>query len=216
MDILKPGEELVVSTTDHRSGDLGFGGVNDAYDLYLVKSGTGNYILIVFMKVQFFFVDAGKLKWTFAEKNSFVTQWEEAIKSTWGRRTLKRLESGRTVSLDFRFETQIEGWMLDHWELTVKRIPRGAFNVSKVNPVLGNVFLDSEDFNLVPKGNGQKQRGVVHEFGHMLGIDDEYKADSPYSKDYRSIMNSGEVVGERHDAVYVKWLEKVLLEGKIN
>ena len=215
MDIPRSGEELLASTTDYRSGSLGFFGVNDAYDLYLVKSSSDNYLLIVFMKIQFFFEDNGELKWTFAEKNSFVHQWKNDIQSTWGKRTIKRLESGKTVGIDFRFETQIEGWMLDHWEITVKRIPKGNFNTSAVNPLIGNVYLDSEDLILVPKGKGQKQRASTHELGHMLGIKDEYK-DSPHIKDYKSIMNRGETIMARHDAVYMKWLDKVLLEKNIN
>jgi hypothetical protein len=84
-----------------------------------------------------------------------------------------------------------------------------------VNTGSGNVSLDSEDLTLVRKGHGQRQRGVVHEFGHMLGINDEYISSSTYKTDYRSIMNRGESVKPRHDAVYMKWLDKKLKENGI-
>lgn len=63
---LKPGERLIAKETDYTSGSIGyFGrGVNDAYDLYLVEEVTGNYILILFMKLQFLLENSSSLKWT--------------------------------------------------------------------------------------------------------------------------------------------------------
>ena len=217
MNILKPGEELIASEKNYRAVYIEPMSVDNAYDLYLVRVSSGNYILIVFMKLQFFFENNGKLKWTFFEKNSFISQWKDSIQTTWGGRTVKRLASGRTISVDFRFETQIEGWMRDHWELTVKRTRKWDAESSRTNAFLGNVYLESEDITLVPKGNGQKQRGSVHEFGHMLGIIvDEYREGGQHAKDYKSVMNRGEAIESRHDATYMRWLDKVVAEKGIN
>lgn len=42
-------------------------------------------------------------------------------------------------------------------------------------PSNGKVQLDSEDLTTVSKAKGFKQKGgAVHEFGHMLGLLDEY------------------------------------------
>jgi hypothetical protein len=41
--------------------------------------------------------------------------------------------------------------------------------------IRGNVWLDSEDPVMTPKRPSVRQRGVIHEFGHMIGLEDEYK-----------------------------------------
>ncbi len=213
MSILMAGETEIASETDIRAGTIGIGGVNDAFDLYLVKLKNSNYKLVVFMKVQFFFEDGNGGKWKLAEKISFVNNWKFAIQTKWGGRLIKTLKLKKTVSIDFRFKTQIGGWMLDHWEITVEKVKK--FAVSSVNPVTGNVSLDSLDLKLTRKKGGGWQRGVVHEFGHMLGLDDEYKKNSTHHKDYKSVMNGGETILKRHDTPYMKWLEKVLKEKGI-
>ena len=198
---------------------LGFGesliakGSFDNYDLYLVKLKNsnqvvnGNYKLISFMKVQFFFENSGGPKWTADAKKKFVNDWQSAVKSAWGNHVLKTLSNGKRITLDFRFETQIEGVMWDHWEITVRSIPAGSFAVSSVRDAfINNVTLDTEDFGGGGGGGGQSQRGAVHEFGHMLGLDDEYKKRSRHKNDYRSIMNSGETVLNRHTSRLMHWL----------
>lgn len=145
---------------------------------------------------------------------TFVSQWTTAVKSAWGNRTLKTLKSGKKVTIDFRFRTQVEGWMMDHWEVTVTKVPK--FARSSVNPVTGNVALDSLDLVMTPKSGNSFQRGVVHEFGHMLGLADEYHRGHPHAMDYRSVMNSGEHVLSRHDMPYMRWLEDTLKKLNIN
>jgi len=213
MPILIAGETEISSETDVRAGTIGICGINDVFDLYLVKLANNNYKLIIFMKVQFFFDDGDGGKWTFHEKVSFINRWKFAIQTKWGGRLIKTLKSGKTVDIDFQFKTQIAGWMFDHWEITVEKVKK--FAVSSVNPVMGNVSLDSLDLKLTLKKGGGRQRGVVHEFGHMLGLADEYKKSSPFNKDYKSIMNGGELIFKRHDSPYMKWLEDKLQEKGI-
>ncbi|HND56561.1 MAG TPA: hypothetical protein PLV92_29285, partial [Pirellulaceae bacterium] len=58
-------------------------------------------------------------------------------------------------------------------------------------------------------GASMKQRGTVHEFGHMLGLRDEYDTakDNPYwTGDADSVMNKGEIVRARHYAPFAAWL----------
>lgn len=196
---IKPGETEVASDT---------WGLWEKYDLYLVRTPADDYRLVVYMKVQFFFEDDDA--WTKAAKRQFVTRWEQAVQSRWGNRTVKHLKNGKRVSLEFQLDTQIEGWMWDHWEISVTRIPKGAFRTSSVNWLTKNVTLDSEDLVLTPKGRGHRQRGAVHEFGHMLGLDDEYLPGGPHVKDYRSVMNRGEQVLGRHDTGFLKWLDEQL------
>jgi hypothetical protein len=221
MNVLRPGEELIARETDFRSGTSRSSSVNDAYDLYLARQRSGDYVLIGFMKVQFFFRDGNSntLKWTVFEKNDFVTRWQQTIQTTWGGRVIKPLRNGKKVRVDFRFQTRIGGWMLDHWELTVRKVE--SFTVSSVMPGRGNAELDSRDLTPAPKrknpqtGVIYRQRGAVHEFGHMLGLDDEYEPNNPHKNDYASVMNAGETIYPRHDAVYMGWLNETLAEKRI-
>lgn len=180
------------------------------YDLYLIKTGT-THKLIVFMKVQFFFEDSGNNSWTQAQKTAFVSAWQSDIQSAWGTPTLTNDKAGAAVALEFRFHTQIDGWMWDHWELTVTKIGSGGFQQSWVrNGMFFNSSqLDSEDVRLTAKGHGQSQRGTVHEFGHMLGLGDEYNGGA-HNTDYRSVMNRGEHIYPRHRQVLKAWADKQL------
>jgi hypothetical protein len=50
---------------------------------------------------------------------------------------MKHLLPTRWIYLDFRFQTQIGGWMQDHWEITVIKLPKNGRNVSVTYPVMG-------------------------------------------------------------------------------
>ena len=191
-------------------------GFNDAYDLYLVEDVKGDLVLIIFMKLQFIFNDSSNFKWLDIEKRDFVKKFTLEVNKKWGNmRILKILSTGKIVHIDFRFNTWIGGFSIsEHWEIHISKIKKGTFGRSSVNAKLGYVNLDSEDLNYASKGGGFKQRGAIHEFGHMLGLDDEYKVGSPHEKDYSSIMNRAESVNYRHDLVYVSWLDKLLIKHK--
>lgn len=207
-----PTKELILSEKNITSGSLK---VNDAFDLRLYKLVSGNYELEVFMKVQFFFEGNALHKWTGAEKSLFVKTWERDIKKAWGNKKIKTLGSGKHVTLNFDFDTQIGGWMFDHWEVTVTKIKAGSFRTSYVAYKKGQVTLDSEDLVPVNKGAKTPQRGAVHEFGHMLGLDDEYIKGSKHKHDTSSIMHSSEVIRPRHNSTLMKWLNNAITIKKI-
>lgn len=198
---------LVAHEGDVTAGALS---VNNAYDLKLWRMPDGSYDLVIFMKLQFFFESGDGGDWSDAERKKFLLDWEVAVKMAWSGRRIKPLQSGKFVSVRLEFKIQEGGWMWDHWEITVTKIAAGSFRTSYVNTRDGNVELDSEDLVPVPKGGGQMQRGAVHEFGHMLGLDDEYPSSSPYTTDSAAVMNSGEQMRPRYNDTLFSWTERKL------
>ncbi|MCH5721028.1 immune inhibitor A domain-containing protein [Niabella hibiscisoli] len=148
------------------------------------------------------------------EKRNFITQWEQNVKSAWNYKIIKILSGGLNVVLDLKFKTQIEGiWLHDHWELSVMKAQK--FARSYVNTFSGNSQLDTQDLIVTPKNFGLGQRGAVHEFGHMLGLPDEYEKQSAWYADKNSIMNNGEVVKGRHLSEFRSWIDKKLQKHAI-
>jgi hypothetical protein len=211
---LMPDEECIDYESDVTAGELS---VNDAYDLYLIAKGKEpkNYTLVCFMNLQFFFQDTGKLVWTDQEKKDYISKWEKSIRVVWAYKILKSLKDGRKIVLDFKFKTKTEGvWLSDHWELSVRKTSED-WAQSYVSTHMGNSQLDDKDLNFAEKPSGEKQRGSVHEFGHMLGLDDEYLKGSVWINDKKSVMNNGEIVMGRHLTFFAAWLNKKLTKHKI-
>ncbi len=221
---LKKNETIIAQSTKYRRDANWFSRAftNDAfYDLYLAEISGNNYILIIFMKIQFIFEDDPKRKWNLKEKKIFAMRFAHSINAVWGNnKIIKRLENGKHVYLDFRFETLIGGFCLnENWEINVKKLPKGVvFLRSQVEMTNGTASLDSGDFKSMLKKSVGKvnytQRGAVHEFGHMLDLGDEYEVGS-YTRDFGSIMNAGEKIRDRHNLEYLEWVEKVLKEKNI-
>ncbi len=214
--ILIPAGEVVAHEGDVTGGDLK---ANDAYDLTLVRQADGNFILVMSMKLQFFFDDVGASKWTKEEKTKFVTDWERVVRATWDNMILKGLPNGKVVKLQVMFSTQIGGFMLDHWEISVRKTPAGSQFRSYVNTVTGNVALTINDNQVTVRsvrGQGNySQVTSVHEFAHMLGLDDEYGPlfggkKGPHGGDYGSLLNIGSNVRSRHTNHMVLWIDKAL------
>jgi len=211
---LMPDEECIDFETDVTAGELS---ANDAYDLYLIAKGKDpkKYTLVCFMNLQFFFEDTGKLVWSEQEKKNYISKWEQSVRAVWSYKILKTLKDGRKIVLDFKFKTKIEGfWLSDHWELSVKKISQD-FGQSSVTTFTGNSQLDDKDLNFAQKPSGEMQRGSTHEFGHMLGLDDEYTKGNVWINDKKSVMNNGEVVKGRHLTYFRNWLDKKLIKHKI-
>ncbi len=67
-----------------------------------------------------------------------------------------------------------------HFRMDVTRIPKGRWTGSSVTTHAGAgveknfATLDSEDLTKTPKGGSEGQFGAVHEFGHMVGLGDQY------------------------------------------
>lgn len=188
-------------------------GKNGNFDISLFKMADGHYVIEIFLKLQFFFIDGDEAatgwktktsyKWTSSEKNTFMTSWHKTIKKFWQKVHAGKLKNGADVCVDVAFYIQEGGWLWDHFEIDVKKIPEGAFRGSAVQQSVfsADVNLDSQD--LSPKASGQL--AAIHEFGHMIGLPDEYKKSSPHYSDTDSIMNSGTRLKTRHFEHLIKW-----------
>jgi len=213
--------QMIATEADVTAGELK---VNDAYDLTLLKKPDGNYELQLFMKIQFFFKDDGISRWNKLQQQAFITNWESIIRNSWDNIVIRVLSAGETVALKLKFQIQIDGFMLDHWEITVKKVPPGSTFRSYVDTYRGNVMLTENDNNIVirhvaKKGN-YRQTTSVHEFGHMLGLDDEYGPlfggdKGAHNNDFGSLMNVGSNIRNRHKSSLINWLNDVLSENKI-
>lgn len=188
---------------------------NDAYDLALWQLPNGDLELLLFMKIQFFFEAGSGGNWAAAERQKFMSDWKIAVASAWSQRNVRRLKRGGRVHLRVTFAIQEGGWMADHWEVTVTKIKPGEFRTSYVDSSNGNVVLDSQDLTPVSKTDPScLQRGAVHEFGHMMGLLDEYK-DSGHIADTSSVLHGCESVRPRHVLGPMQWLDAKLKKLRI-
>jgi hypothetical protein len=137
---------------------------------------------------------------------------------------IKNAQCNKQVKLKLDFDIQTDGIMFDHWEITVKKVPPGSVFRSFVRPGMRDVTLTENDNGVTVRkvrnsGNFQ-QITSAHEFGHMIGFDDEYGplfgGDSgQHNKDYASIMNIGSNVKKRHTMYLLNWINRVLTNKKI-
>jgi len=91
--------------------------------------------------------------------------------------------------------------------LNITKIPEGKFASSYVTHYIdasGNalnqlnthkVNLDSEDMDFTNKGAAERQQGAMHEFGHMIGLDDEYADGTPGVKHNRLYADALGIIG---------------------
>lgn len=190
--------------------------INDAFDLSLIKLSQGGYELRLFMKLQFFFKDSGVNRWKDREKNKFISSWEQRVRKIWDGHVLKVLSGNNLIKLKLDFQMQIGGIMFDHWEITVKKVPAGTVFRSFVRPGMKDVTLTESDNGItirkVRKAGSFKQITSAHEFGHMIGLDDEYGPlfggdPGKHNNDFSSVMNIGSKVRQRHTSQLRQWLE---------
>lgn len=208
------------------------------YDLALYEElgtkGTRAVLEVRIILVFDFTYDS--VQWTAAEKTKFMADVSNDVAAAWGEKfeisTLNTRPPAQVAGVKFDIQTQDGGalgvnFSHGHWNVTCRKVsgpypssttPGGGGCCSN-----GQATWDSFDLTpAVPSGSkaSYKQRGAVHEFGHMLGYRDEYPGppnDPLYSTahpaDYDSIMFWGEKVYPRHyvflaDWISSKWIAK--------
>jgi hypothetical protein len=196
----------------------------DAYSLALYPeagAAANRGVLVVTMIVEFDFKD-GSATWTKKEKDDFLAKYIKDCTAGWAekhRLTTTRPECDINdvgVIFDIQAKESASG---NQWTVTCKKLSTHddtncrAGTKTKWN----RADLDSFDLNLVTPFSAPttfKRQSAVHEFGHMLGYQDEYpdpgggkfldNASHPADKD--SMMYWGDTIYPRHYVLFADWL----------
>jgi hypothetical protein len=188
-------------------------------------------VLVIGMTLQFQFEDADNgLKWFVSEQRKFADGSVAAIKSVWDDKWRITTTSTaphrrlRDVGVLFALKTYHDGWHSDDdFEIAVKKVPAGTADEGVTQYRKGNASMNSTALEPVRRGGRMTQRAVVHEFGHMLGLNDEYDTQPGFIdklvmtpnrnwlSDQDSIMNAGERVRPRHYVPFATWLTQQLV-----
>jgi hypothetical protein len=213
-----------------------------AYDLRLYEAlnAPGYGVLEVGMTVWMQFIPGRStrpmtrgtpLDWTSRESSAFLIDAKVALERTWSawhtRQTI--VVQGNPgpfpsvvfvqYNLDMRKLPMGEPLGGKHWAVTISKADDHL--ESRVGRIHNMANFDSFDLTPFRRRDGQNvyaQRGLVHEFGHMQGLRDEYDQKdgdaipgNPHLADRESIMNWGETVRPRHYTPFAYWLTKILL-----
>lgn len=181
------------------------------------SGSTNRSVMVIAMILQFQFNDGPGGSWTAGEKTDFANNFCWAVKGVWDEKhritTTSTVPNAalRDIGVVFDLRYYIDGYHLnDDFEIGVTKQPASAtWVVSSCGYRSGETTLDSNDLRPETKGATMTQRDAVHEFGHMLGLRDEYpaaKSNMSHTTDVDSIMNVGEVVRDRHYAPFAAWL----------
>jgi len=172
------------------------------------------------------------LKWNEKEKEEWKKRYFNAITSAWSKKFSFSVELIGKDGNPVKIVTTPQISVLEsssksdsHFYLVVEKIPKDEFAGSSVQIGGQHVKLDSEDTKKTSKCGKYEQRGAVHEFGHMLGIGDEYR-DSGFNphhadlteslfqtkvevKDDQRVMSCGEEVNILHYSTILEALRKI-------
>jgi hypothetical protein len=213
--------------------DTGIGNrVRSAYDLALYPEfgnpRRGVLVVTVILSAKFLSGvskrpgTAGRqLTWSPAEKTAFMAGYKEAVGAQWGEKwrisTPSKVPAFKEVGvvLDIQMTEEAETAVHHHWNAQVTKVDEDATSQTtrEGGSILsgGEIRLDSLDLSARTRG-GEKQRAVVHEFGHILGYRDEYPdaedRNDSFPDDLKSVMFYGEGVRERHYVYFAEWLRQ--------
>ena len=194
--------------TDARPGTADALALTDAYDLSLLQRADGGYTAQLRSQVQWNFRDTEAASWTDQGRTDFIDGAERAIEDVWDGAVIGQGPNGRDIVLDVDVDSRTAGTG-EHWNADVAAAGPG-FAQSWVVGAQNTAKFDQNDVTAVNKGLGFLQSGAGHEFGHMIGLGDEYRAGDPGFADKDSIMNTGSTVEPRHTARLYEIAEQLL------
>lgn len=208
---------VLASKSDAKHGKNGF------YDLRLVDSGENRLTVEVALSIFLDFIphpDDSSVGWAAGEPAAFIDEWKRQVAAKWDQASYVTYRE-RDISLRFvlDFRDKAKG---SQWQARVCKMPDDSMHRSSAVGRSGfpdkyDAVFDSNDD--MPKP-GAGQTAMVHEFGHMIGNEDEYdrpgKARHEHREDVESIMNHGATVRDRHLDHFVSWAKPhidSLIEG---
>jgi hypothetical protein len=141
---------------------------------------------------------ATDLDWQAGEREQFTADCIAAINSTWsGAMQFKSTKTYWDNVLADVTVSVYESADEPHYTITVQKIPPGEWAGSDASAAgtgsnHGTANFDSEDLTPAAKAGGD-QRAAVHEFGHMIGLGDEYggKATPRHAASFQSVTGTG-------------------------
>ena len=208
---------VLASKRDAKHGKNGF------FDLRLVHAGDNKLTVEVALSIFLDFVphpDNSSVAWAAGEPQAFIDEWKRQIAAKWDQAsyvTYRERDISIRFVLDFRDKKKDT-----QWQARVCRMPDDSTHRSSA--VGRSAFPDKYDAEFdsnddVPKP-GAGQTAMVHEFGHMIGNEDEYerpgKPRHEHIDDVESIMNHGATVRDRHLDHFVSWAKPhidAMIEG---
>ncbi len=188
----------------------------DRMDIHIEESrGT----ILIKQKWKYFWLNyIGTSPWTYAEKRKFHNEVDNIIWNSWGQYFYLKVRgtsdfAKRNVNKRWDVNFDIE-WVThtEHWKVNVTKYPDN-YPGNPTSSVLWNsktITLDTKDTSWrkrVRTGGTFYQYPVSHEFGHAAGNSiyassgmhgDEYKSNSMYFNDKKSLMNIGNQLRDRH------------------
>lgn len=197
----------------------------DRLDIYIDKDRK---LILIEQKWKYVWSNKkGTTPWSHKEKKKFHNKSDHIIENLWGGKMVirtkgssdfakKYADDGFVVNFDLKWVTNDE-----HWKVRVTKIPKGEWAQSWMKWTTREVNLDTEDIKMrrtstIPR---RTQSPVAHEFGHTIGNTfhtgvtqhgDEYKTNSKYNTQTKSIMNIGNEIKPRHLDYIVSELNKMV------
>ena len=200
-----PTERTLVTSED----SVQAGGVRDAYDMQLYQETDGSYTLELNMKVGMDFVEGPQgQQWTPDAQEQFKQDFAKVIEGSWSGHQFTS-DTGQQITLDVNLDIVDSATdSTANWNVDIVKINDGEFNQSYVIPSQNTGVFDSGDVKPVEKGATDPQYAAAHEFGHMIGLPDEYngRGGPEAQKDTDSIMHTGMDVRERHLDIVEGWV----------
>ena len=221
----------------------------DIADTFLYELGDGNYLLKAYVSEAFKFVDdTGSDVWSSKTKMAFVESYEAGVESVWDGKIVGT-HNGHNIIFDadvkssFGTSHRLGGWLTEVVATSNTTSSRATHryksDLSHVDQRMGRqVLYVKKDASPYYARTSGKFNVFAHEFGHILGLPDEYhfnriseyrpfgERGSAFVKavrgDFGSIMNgdgvtsvsNGGNVRSRHVDLLRDWSVSVIASGK--